>query len=280
MQVTNTTGLPAPIVAACTPYPPRPGRYSATELVGPPMISHLRRLHWDEIEEDVVDRLWAIMGSAMHALLASHADVNSLAEERLTQVVGDVTVSGQPDLYTADGWLWDYKFTSVYSHGEPAKPEWIGQLNVYAHLLRHAGFPVAEARVVKVYRDWSIRHEKQGIPHAVVLPVPLMAAEDAEAYMLERLAMCQTEPPAVCTPDERWARPDTWAVMKAGRKSAMRVLDSEADAQAWMESNGGTHIEHRPGVDVRCVSYCPVRPWCAYGSALVDIEEGTDAVSS
>lgn len=273
MKITNTTGLPAPIVAACTPYPPTPGRYSVTELVGPPMIGRLRRERWADIEEDAADRLWAIMGSAMHAILAGHAEVNALSEERLAIIVNsETTISGQPDLYTADGILWDYKFTTVYAHGEPIKPEWVGQLNIYAHLLRAHGFSVTGARVACVYRDWSKRHEMQGIPRASVVEVPLMAPEDAAAFMLERLAIHQAATVEPCTPAERWTKPAVFAVMKTGRKSAMRLLPTEAEAEAWMAANGGTHIEARPGEDTRCLGYCPVRQWCPYGATLTPVE--------
>lgn len=274
MQLTNRTGLPAPIVAACAPYPPVPDRYSVTELVGPAMIGRLRRAHWEEIEEDAADRLWAIMGSAMHALLAGHAQDNALSEERLREKVGDTWVSGQPDLYTEDdgGTVWDYKFTTVYAHGEPLKPEWVGQVNAYAWLLRKHGFPVQAAKIAVVYRDWSKRHEMQGIPRASVVPVPLWAQDEVEQYVRLRL-LDHLDPAArVCSPADRWERPTTYAVMKTGRKTALRVLESLEAAEAWQAANGGDRIDTRPGEAVRCLGYCPVRQWCPYGSTLEAVD--------
>lgn len=274
MKITNNTGLPAPIVAACTPYPPMPERYSVTELVGPAMLGRLRREHWEEIEEDAADRLWAIMGSAMHAILAGHADVNALTEERLREKIGDTWISGQPDLYTEDdgGTVWDYKFTTVYAHGEAVKPEWVGQLNAYAWLLRKQGFPVKAAKVAVVYRDWSKRHEKQGIPRAEVRAVPLYSQDEAEDYIRFRLIDHLDPEPPVCTAEERWERPATYAVMKAGRKTALRVLESLEAAEAWQAANGGDRIDTRPGEAVRCLGYCPVRQWCPYGSTLEAVD--------
>ena len=41
--------------------------------------------------------------------------------------------------------------------------------------------------------------------------------------------------------------PDKYAVMKNGQKRAKRVLDSEEEANAYMEQHGGDYIEFRPG---------------------------------
>lgn len=41
--------------------------------------------------------------------------------------------------------------------------------------------------------------------------------------------------------------PDKYAVMKNGQKRAKRVLDSEEEANAYMEQHGGDYIELRPG---------------------------------
>lgn len=272
MQITNRMNLPAALVDACQPYPPTPGRYGVTELVGPPMLAKLRRERWDELSEDVADRLWAIMGTAMHGILAEHGQADELTEERLTVEIGGVRVSGKPDTYSADGTLSDWKFTTVYSYGE-TKPEWVAQLNVYAHLLRAHGFPVNRLQIVAIYRDWSKRHEMQGIPHAAIIDVPLWAADVTDRYLAGRIAAHQAEDPPVCTAAERWDRPTTYAVMKAGRKSALRVLESRESAESWKAINGGDSIVERPGESIRCTGYCPVRAFCGYGSKL---EGGAD----
>lgn len=267
MQITNRMNLPTALVAACRPYPARPGCYSVTELVGPPMLARLRREHWDELEEDVADRLWAIMGSAMHGVLAEHGQADELTEERLALEVDGVRVSGRPDTYSADGTLSDWKFTTVYSHGE-TRPEWIAQLNLYAHLLRAHGFEVRKLQIVAIYRDWSKRHEAQGIPHAALIDVPLWAPDVTAGCLACRIAAHQEPAPPVCTPAERWERPTTYAVMKTGRKTALRVLESTEAAEAWQAANGGDRIDLRPGECVRCIGYCPVRQFCEFGRAL------------
>ena len=65
-----------------------------------------------------------------------------------------------------------------------------------------------------------------------------------------------------CTPEERWAKPDKWAVMKHGRKSAVKVFDSEEEANA--NIGLGDYIEYRQGVDTKCEDYCMVNQFCPY----------------
>jgi hypothetical protein len=65
------------------------------------------------------------------------------------------------------------------------------------------------------------------------------------------------EVPPICTPEERWATPTTYAVMKQGKKSALKVAQSQKEAQIWLEANGGEWVQERPGEDKRCHNYCP-----------------------
>jgi len=43
--------------------------YSVTGLLNPVRVFHLMKRHFDELEEDVSDRIWMLMGSAMHSVL-------------------------------------------------------------------------------------------------------------------------------------------------------------------------------------------------------------------
>jgi len=69
-----------------------------------------------------------------------------------------------------------------------------------------------------------------------------------------------------CTPDERWARPDTWAVAKKETDRARRVLATEAEALEYIKSNhlDGFMAWYRQGADARCESYCSYAQWCSY----------------
>jgi hypothetical protein len=69
-----------------------------------------------------------------------------------------------------------------------------------------------------------------------------------------------------CAPEEMWEEPTKYAVMKKGRKSAVRVLGSMEDAEKYMEDKGLSTKIHsitvRPGSRKRCDSYCNVNQWC------------------
>ena len=68
-----------------------------------------------------------------------------------------------------------------------------------------------------------------------------------------------------CTDDERWKKDDKYAVMKKGRVSALRVLNTYQEAVTWMVENepkGTVTIEERPGEYTRCNEYCSAAPFC------------------
>jgi hypothetical protein len=88
----------------------------------------------------------------------------------------------------------------------------------------------------------------------------------AELEEAEKLADWEIKP---CSSEERWANPDKWAIMKAGRKTALKVCDSEEEAKSLMAEKGGTDIEFRPGESKKCVDgYCACRNFCPFYKSL------------
>ena len=73
----------------------------------------------------------------------------------------------------------------------------------------------------------------------------------------------------LCTPEERFNNGDKFAVMRKGRKTALRVLDSMEDAKYWMAANGGDYIETRKGEDKKCMDYCSACEFCNYYKEVV-----------
>ena len=68
-----------------------------------------------------------------------------------------------------------------------------------------------------------------------------------------------------CNKEERWATDPKFAVMKQGRKSAIKLFDSKEEAEKNMSALGGTYIEERKGEDKKCDNgYCNVCKWCPY----------------
>jgi len=281
MNITNRLGLPEPVVRMLT-FGERefaPDRISVTELIGPAWKRKLEREHWHEIEEDISDRLFAAYGSLMHLALERAGADNALQEERLAIEVDGVTVYGTPDLYTADGTIWDFKFVSVASTFDGPKPEWGQQLNCYAHLLRAHGFNVEALRVIALYRDWSPR--RGGSPIAA-FSLPLWGTLETEHWIATRLRahLC----PQPCTPEERWDQPTQYAITKRGNKRASRLCPTFEEAVVWAVANTPSgkaaprwfDITQRPGESVRCARYCRVARFCDYGRRVLG--EGMDAV--
>lgn len=289
MRITNNADLPEPLARAVSfdGYDHQPGTYSATALVAPPRIRVLRERHDDDIEVDVSDLIWRSYGSAMHALMEHAGADDALQEERLSMPVGGAVVTGKPDLYTSAGVLWDFKTTSVWSVIDgTVKPEWEAQLNIYAALLRHHGFPVREVRIAAILRDWSAGKAKGGDNYprqaAQVLPVTLWPDDLAQAYVEARVALhlqsdtFDDDVLPVCGAEERWQDPSRFAVMKPGRKSAVRLLDTSPEAESMAFTlGGGHHVVERPSEPRRCQDYCDVAPWCNwYQTWLIEHQTG------
>jgi hypothetical protein len=86
-----------------------PGTISATTLLHGVKQIHLTERHWEELEDDVSDRIWAIWGSAVHALL-EHEGETEFAELSMSHDFHGIKVTGKIDNYDMDaGVISDYK---------------------------------------------------------------------------------------------------------------------------------------------------------------------------
>ena len=273
MKFTNNYNLPAPMVAAMSGgWKPKSESISVTSLIGPPRIRTLTIKHWDDLEDDVSNRLWALLGQGLHGVLADFADKKEVfAEEGIKATVSGTVISGRPDLYDA-GVISDYKITSVYSFLLGDKPEWERQLNVYAHMFRANDFPVTGLNIHAILRDFVESKaftdpDYPKIPFAMV-SVPLWSPGDCENYIKDQVRRHLDFPMDPCTDAEKWARSPTFAVSKVGGKRALRVLDTLREANQWGEKyhteKPGVKLEirERAGEFVRCNRYCLVRGVC------------------
>ena len=68
MRLTNHYDLPPAIYQAVSGMTrkPEPHVYHPTELINNPLIRFLKMRHWDELEEDASDRLWALLGCLLY----------------------------------------------------------------------------------------------------------------------------------------------------------------------------------------------------------------------
>ena len=201
----------------------------------------------------------------------------------------------------------DYKFVTAYKFkrnysGELVVPEeYVQQLNLYAYLLRENNkgikFPVDGLQIVAIYRDWSKLEAKRDKNYpqlgAETHDIPLWSEDKAKAFIEERVRLHQdamflgnkygeaASNLPECTDDERWAKPDKFALMPtAKRVRARKLFNSEDEAYDWINTpkNGklpmkeGWVLEYRQGANVRCESYCLVSEYCEQFQALQEIQ--------
>jgi len=282
MILTNRLNLPSSIVNAVRndPYSKGDAHISVTGLIGPARKRAIEIAHAAELTEDVAERIWALMGQIAHGIL-ERADDEALTEERLFLERHGWRISGQFDrLLLENGLLQDYKITSTYSIKEGAKPEWVSQLNIYALMLRKHGYRIERGQAVVILRDWQkskARHtpEYPQTP-AVVIDIPLWPTEDVETFITARLTEhghAQHKLP-LCTAEERWARPATYALWKDGNQKATRLFATAEDAKDALAAAQAKNlkalyrVEIMPERSVRCADYCLAYQFCEQGKAL------------
>lgn len=273
-MITNKKNLPETFVKVLERDCHKSADYSASQLTKPVQMVHLEKRHREEIEEDVTDRIWALFGQAVHAILQKGETENQLVEGYLKETVDGVVLSGMSDLYE-DGKISDYKVTSAWSWVfiKDKIPEYESQLNTYAWLFEKAGFPVKALEIVMILRDWIASKAKYdaGYPdcQVQVIQIKLWPMEKREEYIKSRVRLYEkykdypdAELPN-CTPEDRWAKASTFAVMKSGRKTALKVEDSREAAKEWMKKNfKGEYIEERKGDEWKRCEYCSVSAFC------------------
>ncbi len=278
MQVTNKLHLPAAFVKAVSvERHNKAGCYSATTLNKGTKEIILQERHWDEFETDAADNVWAVWGTAVHSLFESVPDDN-FHEEKFDVAVDNSRVTGVVDSYDMErGIINDWKTASVYKVMKGDFADWHRQGMTYAWLLKRNGLDVRRCRFIALLKDHSKSKAKfdPAYPQSPVFvcefdvtPEDLEAAGDrigakvAEIEAAEKMGDDDIEP---CTAEERWADADKWAVMKNGRKTAVRVFDSEADAEAFAGELGNSHyVEHRPAVSRKCADYCLCKDFCSF----------------
>ncbi len=279
MKITNKHNVPETLVALATRDYYSKGRadYSVTEIISPPRIQRLRRKHHEDMEQDVSDMLWQLLGSALHVVAERGAADNHITEERIIADIGDVKLSGAIDIQkvTDQGIIiTDYKFTSAWALRQD-KPEWEAQQNIYAWLVEKVkGQKVIGVQICALIRDWSRREAsvKADYPQAPiqVLELPLWPLEKTEEYIKERIEahrMSKVQddwgdelPP--CSDDDRWVRETKYAVKREGRKTAIRVFDTQHEADELAQKESG-YVEVRKGEAIRCTgNFCGVAQWC------------------
>lgn len=275
--------------------PKKKDGFSATELLETPKRLWLTRRHYDDITVMASTQLWALLGSAMHAILARGATKESLIEERLKIDVEGNMISGQADAYmrivqpdgSIVGYLDDYKVTSVWTDIYGSRfPKWTQQLNIYRYLFLKYGFPVDAMRIIPIYRDWmksGLKRYGNRYPAEPIdtLEVPMMTSGEIRDFILEKAnglnKYKNSYDDAIphCSQEERWQNPEKWAIHIGKKDRAYRTFNTETEAQEFIRQNPRKPLKSgkpavpytlhfRPSIPKRCVDYCNVNEWCNF----------------
>lgn len=278
MNITNKYNLPEAIYKAVSEgiEKPKENLIRITQLINPAWQFDLYKKHFNELEEDASDRLRALSGTSKHYILQNYAPKESITLKRFSCLFWysengtngkDIEVSGEPDLYY-NGIIEDYKETSVWSIIYKNTIDWERQLNCYAYLMYKNGYEIKELYVRAILRDWmESKKNSENYPPIpfVTVRIPLWTADEQRMFIQNKLIEHFSEIKTICSPEERWERESSYAVMKNGRKSAIKLFDNQIDANEMAIKLGlGHYVDERPSTPTRCIRYCLVNKFCDF----------------
>jgi len=169
--------------------------------------------------------------------------------------------------------LWDLKTTSVWSVVYKDKLEdYCIQLSIYRYLCHRNGIIVDDtAKILFIFTDWKRSDSrKPDYPDTrlMEMDIHLWDLDRTESWIRDRLDLLDqaAETPdhllPDCTPEELWQTADKWAHMRTGRKSAVKLYNSQDEADTAILDDTKGYVEHRPGKVKRCPEYCAAWPVC------------------
>jgi hypothetical protein len=271
-------GLPEALVKAVSiKRHNKPGQLSATTLLNGIKQIILMDRHWDELAEDVADHFYALYGSTAHKMLEDEGQ-DEFTEEAVSYDVNGVTITGRIDNYNMrEGIISDYKTVSVWKVRFKNFDDWYRQGMIYAWLLRKNDFMVKTCRFIAIIKDHSKRDAKRdsSYPQKPVYVYEFNVTEEGLAkiktFIEAKIALykqCRDmadDDISPCTSEERWEKPTKYAVKKEGRKTAVRVMDTQEEAETLAANLGkGHYVEKRPGESTRCAEYCSCNGFCNF----------------
>lgn len=277
MNWTNLNNLPLPIERALRndTYDAQGSDFTVTKLVGSPRIVVLTEQYKEALIQDTSESVFLLLGKTLHKLLEENEDT-ALVEHRFFVERLGMKISGQVDRYDPETrTISDWKLSTCFSISNGIKEEWAGQLRLLALFAKENGYPVDNLEIVALARDWSKSHVGKSANYPEVpivrIPVPMLSDTDPEAFLMERLKLhlAARERLPLCSDSDQWKQPDVFAVRSPTRKTAIRLFDTEQEADTFIATSGtGIFVERRRGKCIRCESYCPVSAFCSQWSAI------------
>lgn len=280
MKINNKLNLPQPFVDAVTrEYEYKDKQYSVTTILKDVREILLTRRHQNEIEQDVADMIWLILGTATHSVLenSKEADAEFKEEHFVEEVQDGYKLSGQADLYNAETkTVTDYKTCSVWKVIYDDWDDYKKQLLMYAWAFRKMGFEVNKGQIVAIIKDHSKTKAKvdnnypQFPVYKKVFNFGKQDFEEIETYIKEKFTeiakyeKVSDEELPICSEEARWNDGDKYAVKKKGNKRALRVYDTLKEAEEHLKQDNDLELEIRKGEDKKCMEYCSCCQFCEY----------------
>lgn len=286
MTLTNNFDLPQSFVNAVdTEKHNQNGCVSATTLIRGAKEIILSNRHWDDITEDASDRVYALLGTAVHKYLEDQNDNEGvLREVEFKKQVGNKLVTGRLDRFDpSTETITDWKVTSVYKVKNSDYKEWYHQLMIYAWLLKDAGYKVSHLRINAILRDWNnsgyLKEGSMGYPAQNVVKIPFDITDSDFEYIdkfikervaeIERCEALADDDIPACSAKERWEKPSTWAVMPITDKKdvrAKKLCSTEEEAKKYIEDKKlkDHEVVFRQGISPKCKDYCSVCRYCNF----------------
>lgn len=256
---------------------------SVSSLISPVLQRQLKIRNWDKVEVDVRSLYDSFIGNCIHDYLERYESKGIIKEKRITLQNGDIEISGKPDLFYVDEKkLVDYKTvkTNTLARHPEGKREWIEQLNCYGYLLSTIGHKVEKLEIHAFKKDPKFIAFSEEVVPIEVIPITLWKKEDQKEFIFtkkDQHVTANSKPIdniIICSKEERWSRPDCWAVYKNKNKRAKLFYD-EVEADEYIQhqlqainNKDKYRVEFRKGEDTRCLHYCSVKEFCPYGREL------------
>lgn len=281
MKVTNKLGLPQAFVdAVSVERHNEKGCYSATTILHGVCETILTERHYDELEVDASESIWAVFGTAVHSVMESQ-NTSTLKEQFYSVDVLNSKVTGRVDSYDQETkTIHDFKTASVWKVQFEDFEDWRKQGLIYAWLMKKCGFEVAKCEFIALLKDHSKSKAKtdSNYPQLPTYKYCFDVTEEnlaeiekfifAKVGELEKAEQVADEELTPCTKEERWQGEDKWAVMKEGRKTAIKLFDNKAEAESNMKALGGTYLEERIAEPKKCNDYCICKDFCPFYKGL------------
>ena len=276
IEYTNNFNIPQEIVNVLVPYEKKytENTFSVTDLISSPQKRELLRRF--DVVIDYSALLSRFKGNLLHNYFQQKTPqllTEQFVERKIEYNGVEYTIRGVADILLEDK-IVDYKTTKHWKFIFKDFSDWETQLNLYKWLTEFLYDKEPKLFVWAFIDDYTLQEAKRNKDYPQIafkeVEIPSWDTKQTEEYILDRLkrhlfiqSLSDEEltTKVFCTKKERLANDEKFAVMKQGRKSAIKLYDNLEDAIESMPKDGKHYVEERPSIS-KCVDYCDASSIC------------------